>query len=37
MDEEEFLAEDNDLDDQFNTVEFDDYPELDFIEYTTDW
>lgn len=39
MDEEEFIAEDIDLDDQFNdmSIEFDDYPEFDCIEYTTDW
>jgi len=39
MDEEEFFTEDIDLDDQINdmSIDFDDYPESDFIEYTTDW
>lgn len=39
MDEEEFFTEDIDLDDQFNdmSIEFDDYAEIDYVEYTTDW
>jgi hypothetical protein len=39
MNEEEFFFENFDLDEQFNdiSIEFDDYPESDSIEYTTDW
>lgn len=39
MDEENFFTEDLDLDDQSNdlSIDYDDYPESDYIEYTTDW
>lgn len=38
MDEEEFFTEETNCDDFTDlTMEYDDYPEFDSVEYTTDW
>jgi|LauGreDrversion2_3_1035106.scaffolds.fasta_scaffold198088_2 hypothetical protein len=39
MNDEEFFTEELNCDDQLNdlTIDYDDYPEFDSLEYTTDW
>ena len=37
MENEEFISELNENFSEYNLDEYDDYPEFDSIEYTTDW
>lgn len=38
MNEEDFLTEETNCEDLIDlTMEYDDYPEFDSVEYTTDW